>query len=430
MEGPRAVSVSSNQSASSGAVAAAQLWYNLVIPATQRLPLDWDKAVALGEPAVVLTPVHEAQNLFKKSSYQGVRYVLITATDEQNKEATIAEVLAKGVRRNEQQMQNLVLNLYQKYKGKNAINQHDFRGFVFFYTVAYQFVQGEAYVGNGRAPHPARLQARRRTAPRRPANSTEPDGGMVALACTDYYDESGNYITTGGDCSTIPYDPDSGVDTPGGTGDWGGPTDPNGTGGNEGGGYSTPPQWEYIDPTFTFTPTATPPPDVTQYNCDQLRLFHKDDFQAAGVNLETFLNVNAGQSRSQVIAQRGYQQLAHGMVSLSMGPTLRYIRDPQNPDVFIDLRHMLVVAYYGPAAGNSVEVFQSEDGQASAFDHQDYYSNQLGYDFYNNYGSSVASEPGKFTELLEHFLTQPTSYRGVPNRSRNTDPALVNQRCP
>lgn len=122
--------------------------------------------------------------------------------------------------------------------------------------------------------------------------------------------------------------------------------------------------------------------------------------------------------------------MANGMITLSKGPILRYIQDPKNPDVIIDLRHMLVVAYYGPSVGNSVEVIQGWNDEPSAYDHQDYYSNQLGYDFYHNYGSSVSSEPGRFLEFLNDFLTQPTNGSGLSNRSRNTNPALVNQRCP
>ena len=133
--------------------------------------------------------------------------------------------------------------------------------------------------------------------------------------------------------------------------------------------------------------------------------------------------------RSQIIAQRGYQHIGPGL-DLSLGPIIRYIYDPLNPDVVIDLRHMLSVAYYGPGAGNSVELMQGWGGQASAYDHQDYYSNQLGYKFYRIYGSLFASQPSHFTQLLSDFLTGHASPRGSVHRSRNTDPAMINQRCP
>ncbi len=103
---------------------------------------------------------------------------------------------------------------------------------------------------------------------------------------------------------------------------------------------------------------------------------------------------------------------------------MRYIQDPLNSSVIIDLRHMLVVAYYGPKAGNSVEIFQGIGNQPSAYDHQDYFSNELGYNFYNIYGSVFATNPQRFVELLQTFLLDANA------RSRNSNPTLIQQRCP
>ena len=178
---------------------------------------------------------------------------------------------------------------------------------------------------------------------------------------------------------------------------------------------------------FTAGPT---PPDVTEYNCGQLRNVHSDDKIQHGYigSIQDFADINNGLTRSEVINQRGYQ--SYGILDLPLGPNMRYIHDPLNPDVIIDLRHMLAVAYYGQGAGNSLEMIQYTGNEPSAYDHQDYFSNNLGYDFYRIYGSSFASQPSLFVTLLQEFLTKQQSSLGTPHRTRNTDPGLINQRCP
>ncbi|TGE20041.1 hypothetical protein [Hymenobacter elongatus] len=176
---------------------------------------------------------------------------------------------------------------------------------------------------------------------------------------------------------------------------------------------------------MAFTAAPTPPELCTTYDCTQLRNIHSDDQIQQGTpgTLASFVAANAGQNRCEVIGQRGYQNIMPG-VNLAMRPTIRYIRDPLNPDSIIDRRHMLAVAYYGMGVGNTVEVFQAAGAHPSAYDHQDYFSNQMGYDFFYYYGTSLTSKWPRFIELLQEFLMDPNK------RSRNSNPCLINQRCP
>ena len=369
--------------------------------------------------------------LFAGEGYQSNRYLLVARQGTAAVSGAIIEILARsGQRLSKAAERRLLVDLYQRHRSPGGTALGRFTGFVFFYTPNYRYRTGTRYV-DGKA------QAGRMRLAKKPA--TQKPAGPAALGkpmwCISYtitshdppYDElicggGQPYENEGGSYNTG----SSGYPNYGGSGPYMEPN-PSTTGGGDTGETA----FEYIDPSVTFTAGPTPP-DVSEYNCAQLRTFHGggDDPQSQPISLATFLAANANKSRAEIIAQRGYQYLAGGLISLSKGPILRYIRDPQNPEIFIDLRHMLVVGYYGPGVGNSVEVTQGLGGQPSAFDHQDYYSNQLGYDFYYNYGSSVASEPGRFLEFLNEFLTSPTSGRGIPNRSRNTSPALVNQRCP
>jgi len=106
-------------------------------------------------------------------------------------------------------------------------------------------------------------------------------------------------------------------------------------------------------------------------------------------------------------------------------PNIRHIADPLNPDIVIDIRHFMVVGKLGSVVGNSLEVLQWAAGMPSGGNHQDYYSNALGYKFWDIYGNALANNPSAFADFLISFLSDPN------NRTANTtEPSLINQRCP
>lgn len=76
-----------------------------------------------------------------------------------------------------------------------------------------------------------------------------------------------------------------------------------------------------------------------------------------------------------------------GTKSGAGGPAkYRYIIDPANPEHVIDMRHFLVVGPQGEFVGLLIECEQWREGiYDSAFDAQDFLSNALGADFYEEY---------------------------------------------
>lgn len=93
--------------------------------------------------------------------------------------------------------------------------------------------------------------------------------------------------------------------------------------------------------------------------------------------------------------------------SHSGGPLKRYVEDPANPDRIIDMRHFLSIGDMGEIFGLGVEVFQSTNdrGRPSAFDLQDFYSNNLGKKFYNsNYYKEYETGDAEFHEALRNFF--------------------------
>lgn len=65
----------------------------------------------------------------------------------------------------------------------------------------------------------------------------------------------------------------------------------------------------------------------------------------------------------------------------------RYVQTPGHPDAIIDMRHFQFVGPLGQDVGSVVERIQGEQGLASAYDRQDFYSNALGEEFRNYYNS-------------------------------------------
>lgn len=86
------------------------------------------------------------------------------------------------------------------------------------------------------------------------------------------------------------------------------------------------------------------------------------------------------------VGERGLNEIqGTGTIpSNAPGPdiSVRYIRDPANPNAIIDMRHFLIVGERGELFGLGVEIIQKLAGHPSAFDPQDFYSNALGAEFF------------------------------------------------
>jgi RHS repeat-associated protein len=94
-------------------------------------------------------------------------------------------------------------------------------------------------------------------------------------------------------------------------------------------------------------------------------------------SINDFARENNGISRTDLITQAPRITMRPG------GPLMRYVFDPLNPNVVIDMRHMLVVGKWGTNAGIAVEAFQTITFNDSGWNEQDFYSNALGSGFYH-----------------------------------------------
>ena len=119
-----------------------------------------------------------------------------------------------------------------------------------------------------------------------------------------------------------------------------------------------------------------------KHNSDNPLQEHYDE----AVTLSEWSKANDGLTREQIINQRANRSLSP-LNSQQGGPNLRYVFHPKTGNV-IDMRHMLIMGNNGPLVGNMVEVGQQIAGLASGLNRQDFYSNSLGYGFYNTYNNT------------------------------------------
>ena len=82
-----------------------------------------------------------------------------------------------------------------------------------------------------------------------------------------------------------------------------------------------------------------------------------------------------------------------------------------------------MVGRLGRVAGNALEIRQamSESTRSSAYDDQDYYSNELGYAFFTEFGEAIKSNPTGLADYLITFLNDSTKRNSLsnPERCRN-----------
>lgn len=88
----------------------------------------------------------------------------------------------------------------------------------------------------------------------------------------------------------------------------------------------------------------------------------------------------------------------------------RYVRTPGHPEAIIDMRHFQFVGPLGQGFGTVVECLQGIQGQASAFQRQDFYSNALGEYFRDfNYQHPNTS----YTDNLRAFFNNQTLINSI-----------------
>jgi hypothetical protein len=130
---------------------------------------------------------------------------------------------------------------------------------------------------------------------------------------------------------------------------------------------------------------------------------HYDD----AVTLSEWSKANDGLTREQIINQRANRS-SSPLNSQQGGPNLRYVFHPKTGNV-IDMRHMLIMGNNGPLVGNMVEVGQQMAGLASGLNRQDFYSNSLGYGFYNTY-NDTGVQLMRFLGVGTNFSSSINSY--------------------
>ncbi len=122
--------------------------------------------------------------------------------------------------------------------------------------------------------------------------------------------------------------------------------------------------------------------------------------------MDEFIKANQGLTRNEIINQRKDKSKTP-LDSQPGGPNMRFVINPHDGRI-LDMRHMLIIGNYPGIIGNFVEVFQWVDGQESGMNLQDFYSNEVGHQFYmqtNSFQRLIA--PSTFTDQLNSFFSNP-----------------------
>lgn len=128
--------------------------------------------------------------------------------------------------------------------------------------------------------------------------------------------------------------------------------------------------------------------------------------QKRAYSMSEFINANKGLTRTEIINQLDNRSKSF-LNSQQGGPAMRYVRNPHDGKV-LDMRHMLIVGKLPTIVGNLLEVGQWLDGQPSGMNPQDFYSNNVGYQFYMQYSGILNYfYPREFTNQLQNFFNSP-----------------------
>jgi len=153
------------------------------------------------------------------------------------------------------------------------------------------------------------------------------------------------------------------------------------------------------NPVTIYDNITNPHSDLPKWQAESLA-----KYSDVAVSSDDFITSIRGLSKNEAKRQESGRG-AFG--SQSGGPTSRYVVDPANSDRVIDMRHFLSIGDMGEAIGLGVEVMQStrDRWRPSAFDLQDFYSNNLGQQFYDsNFYQEYKSGDVDFSQALDNFF--------------------------
>lgn len=141
---------------------------------------------------------------------------------------------------------------------------------------------------------------------------------------------------------------------------------------------------------------------------DPIAMWRKTDRAAnrrKAVTPEQFLKYSEGRTLNDVMRDKDKNKTLPAVLAGGPLDEFRYVSNPSNPEVVLDMRHFLVVGRLGQRMGLLIEGWQASHEQDSAFQSQDLVSNYYGAKFFSKY---VDSKP--FSEQLEEFFKHPEKF--------------------
>jgi hypothetical protein len=153
------------------------------------------------------------------------------------------------------------------------------------------------------------------------------------------------------------------------------------------------------NPATIYKNITNPDSDLPEWQAKSLAKY-SDVAESSDVFINSIRGLNKNGAKRQAPGQ-GF------LGSQSGGPIARFVFDPANPDRVIDMRHFLSIGDMGEAVGLGAEVVQTTRAKwrPSAFDLQDFYSNNLGQQFYDSdFYQEYKSGDAEFSHALNNFF--------------------------
>jgi RHS repeat-associated protein len=142
------------------------------------------------------------------------------------------------------------------------------------------------------------------------------------------------------------------------------------------------------------------PPDLAPKADDAYGALEKD----RSGTVDDFVDKYTGKSEKDIATEAGIED--KGIWGKHpLGPKLRYLEDPLAPGKYIDMRHFMVIGKEGPGYGLANEIKQWFGREASAFNKQDFFSNELGERFFYTYYSPHSGQ--SYAEQVRSYLKNP-----------------------
>ena len=134
--------------------------------------------------------------------------------------------------------------------------------------------------------------------------------------------------------------------------------------------------------------------------------YYNNQYGNPSASLDEFASYYKGKTENQIVF--GQSSFLGYKFPNDINKQFRFVKIGNGREV--DMIHFMVVGRRGSLLGYANEIKQALSFSSSAFYPQDLYSNKLGINFFNRYGTSIQQNPTKISEYIDWYLSNPDNW--------------------